>query len=219
MVVPALRRMLGSLAAVIACAASAVPALAHPHVWIIVEATVLYDKGTFTGLRHKWTFDEFYAATAVEGLDKNKDGKYDREELAELAKVNIDGLKDFAFFTFVTLAGHELNVGAAADYWLEHADGILSLHFTLPFARPVLPEAKGLAFSVYDPTYFIAFDPAKTAPVKLGEGAPKACKMSVGPSAADGGKATALGETMSPQQRGAFALGYAKAISIDCSGP
>src|SRR3989337_2923256 len=161
MVVPTLRRMLGSLAAVIACAASAVPALAHPHVWIIVEATVLYDKGTFTGLRHKWTFDEFYAATAVEGLDKNKDGKYDREELAELAKVNVEGLKDFEYFTFPKLAGQALKIGEVTDYWLEHKDGVLSLHFTLPFVQPVLVDAKGLTFSIQDPTFYIAFEMAK----------------------------------------------------------
>src|SRR5689334_18733285 len=63
------------------------PAAAHPHVWITVETTVLYANGAFTGLRHRWTFDEFYTAMAIEGLDKNNDGVYDREELAELAKV------------------------------------------------------------------------------------------------------------------------------------
>ena len=74
-------------------------AAAHPHVWITVETTVLYDKGAFTGLQHKWTFDEFYTAMAIEGLDKNKDGIYDREELSELAKVNIEGLKEIGYFT------------------------------------------------------------------------------------------------------------------------
>jgi hypothetical protein len=28
-------------------------ASSHPHVWISVETTVLYDKGAFTGLKHK----------------------------------------------------------------------------------------------------------------------------------------------------------------------
>jgi len=54
-------------------------------------------------------------------------------------------------------------LGEARDYWLEHKDGLLSLYFTLPFASPVLSEAKGLTISVYDPTYFIAFDLAKPA--------------------------------------------------------
>ena len=59
------------LAAILAGVALAEPASAHPHVWIMFETTVLYEKGTFTGVRHKWTFDEYYAATAIEGLDKN----------------------------------------------------------------------------------------------------------------------------------------------------
>jgi ABC-type uncharacterized transport system substrate-binding protein len=110
---------------------------------------------------------------------------------------------DFAFFTFVALAGQELQVGTAADYWLEHTDGILSLHFTLPFARLVPPETKVLVFSVFDPSYFIAFDPAKSDPVKPGAGAPKTCKMGVAISPADA-RTTALREAMSEQQRGAL---------------
>ena len=126
----------GVLAVALLSGALATRAEAHPHVWITFETTVVYDKGTFVGVRHKWTFDEFYTAMAIEGLDKNKDGIYDREELAELAKVNIEGLKDFSFFTFPALAGKEIKVGDARDYWLEHKDGVLSLIFTLALCQP-----------------------------------------------------------------------------------
>ena len=98
-------RLAQGLAVVVMMLALSVPAQAHPHVWVTVESTLLYERGSFTGLHHKWTFDEFYSAMAVEGLDTNKDGKYDREELAELAKVNVTSLKDFGYFTFPTLAG------------------------------------------------------------------------------------------------------------------
>jgi len=108
------------------------PAQAHPHVWVTVETTLVYERGAFTSLKHKWTFDEFYSAMAVEGLDTNKDGKYDRNELAELAKVNVTSLKDFAYFTFPTLSGQALKTADPTDYWLEHKGGILSLHFVLP---------------------------------------------------------------------------------------
>ena len=126
------------------CAALASAAHAHPHVWVTVEATVLHGQGGFVGLSYKWTFDEAYTATAIEGLDKNKDGIYDRKELAELAKVNIDGLKEFAFFTHAFLGGRKLATGEASDYWLEHKGGLLSLHFTLPFATPVPSRGQGL---------------------------------------------------------------------------
>lgn len=55
-----------------------VPARAHPHVWVNVETTVHYDKGTVTALHHKWFFDDMYTAMAVQGLNANGDGTYSR---------------------------------------------------------------------------------------------------------------------------------------------
>ncbi len=101
----------------------AAPVAAHPHVWVKVETTVLYTNGAITGFRHKWTFDEFYTAMAIEGLDKNKDGVYSREELAELAKVNVDVLKEFNYFTHPRLGEQALGVEAPKEYWLEHGTG------------------------------------------------------------------------------------------------
>lgn len=98
------------------------PAQAHPHVWVSVETTVVFDKGAIVGLRHKWTFDELYTAMAIEGLDKNNDGVYSREELAELAKVNVESLKEFDYFTVVRLAGQALKIATPTQFWLEHAD-------------------------------------------------------------------------------------------------
>ena len=92
--------------------AGATAAFAHPHVWVTYETTVVYDKGTITGLDHVWAFDDMYTAMAIEGLDKNKDGTYDREELAELAKVNLEGLKDFDYFTFGKLGSEAFEVHA-----------------------------------------------------------------------------------------------------------
>jgi ABC-type uncharacterized transport system substrate-binding protein len=107
-------------------------AQAHPHVWVTMKETVLYDKGTITGLQQAWTFDEFYTQQAIEGLDKNGDGKYDREELKELAQVNIDGLKEFAYFTVAKLGDTELKFKPPVDYWLDYSDQkILTLHFNL----------------------------------------------------------------------------------------
>ncbi len=225
-------------------------ARAHPHVWVTTETTVLYENGTIVGLRQKWSFDEFYTAMALQGLDANNDGVYDRSELTELAKVNIDGLKEFDYFTTVTLATEKLKLGAPSDFYLEHAQGppsrsqvvelsdeemdkqiaaeegadkkagsapatepglfarawnwlfgaptseeksaakdkgkdtapaapakVLSLNFTLPLAQPVLAEAEGFSFSIGDPSFFIAFEPAAKNPVVLGPGAPASCRL------------------------------------------
>lgn len=198
-----------------------VPASAHPHVFIEAKTKVLFEKGAFAGVQHRWIFDEFYTATAIEGLDANKDGVYSREELAELAKVNIDGLKEFNYFTFATVGGKDVKVGDAKDYWLEHKDGILTLVFTLPFAEPVAAEAKGFRLGVADPTFFIGFDWAKADAVTLGDGAPAACKVTFGVPAIDPGKETADEAAL----RGAFAQQFGnnaaaadRTAGIDC-GP
>jgi ABC-type uncharacterized transport system substrate-binding protein len=207
------------VAAALSWSGMATRAEAHPHIWITVQTVVVYEKGAFVGVRHTWTFDEYYSSMAIEGLDKNKDGVYDREELAELAKVNVDGLKEFAYFTFPALAGQPLKVGDASDYWLEHKGGLLALHFTLPFEKPVLAEAKGLIIAIHDPSFFIAFEPAKIDPVKLSEGAPKGCEAKIGPPPIL--KSGAPGTKLEEMQAQIAALGGnpARVILVECGGP
>src|SRR5678816_3919749 len=70
-----------ALASALLVVPSSVPA--HPHVWATVRSEiVLGPNHQITGIRHSWTFDEFYTAMAVEGLDTNKDGIYSKEELS-----------------------------------------------------------------------------------------------------------------------------------------
>lgn len=182
----ALKPGLALAAATMATVLASTGASAHPHVWVTMQETVLYDKGTVTGLQQAWTFDEFYTQQAVEGLDKNGDGKYSREELAELAKVNIDGLKEFAYFTYAKLGETPLKFKPPIDYWLDYTDkGILTLHFTLPLEQPVSADTPGFNFAVFDPSFFIAFDYSETDPVKLGASAPTACKAAIHEPAED----------------------------------
>jgi ABC-type uncharacterized transport system substrate-binding protein len=189
-------------------------AVAHPHMWVTVETTLLYDKGTFTGLKEKWTFDEFYTAYAIEGLDKNHDGVYDREELAELAKVNIEAMKEVGYFTYPVVGGKEVKLKATQDYWLEHKNGALSLYFTVLFDQPILTKAEGFAFAVEDPTFFIAFELAKTDAVKFGGGAPKSCTARIGGRRDDNSDAERLAKAFAQL---ATRISAANAVSINCT--
>lgn len=108
--------------AVLAAAALGVPARAHPHVFVEARAEVVYDgKGNVTAIRHHWRFDDAFTAFALQGLDTDGDGAYSREELAELAEVNISSLKDFAYFTFGDDTKIEIDFDPPKDYWLDVA--------------------------------------------------------------------------------------------------
>lgn len=197
----------------------AVSALAHPHVWVSVKATVLYENGTMSGLQQAWTFDEAYTTMAIEGLDTNGDGNYDRKELEELAKVNIDGLKEFGYFTFAKLGDGDLTFNEPVDYWLEYAGGVLTLQFKLRLEKPVLAETSGFTFSVYDPSFFIAFDLAKDNPVKLAASAPAGCKADVAIPAKDVEDTQRLGEAFFQELGGSadYGVAMAKTIAVNCA--
>jgi ABC-type uncharacterized transport system substrate-binding protein len=207
--------------ALAALALLAFGASAHPHVWVSVTATVLYEKGAIAGVEQAWTFDEFYTAQAIEGLDKNHDGKYDREELSELAKVNMEGLKEFDYFTYAKLGGAERKFKPPVNYWLEHTDkGILTLHFTLPLEQPIAANAGEFSFSVFDPSYFIAFDLAEGTPVKLGAGAPPGCAAVVHEPADDeSSDQQKLNQAFSGVlgQNGTVSFGLSKSVAVHCA--
>ena len=143
----------GALAVALQISAAS-QATAHPHVWITTEVEVLYNQDkAITGFLEKWTFDEMYTAFAIQGLDKNKEGKYDRNELQELAKVNINALKEFQYFTYPKINENIIKSLQPENYWMEHNGSRISLNFTLTLAEPIpYDKMTNFSFAVYDPT-------------------------------------------------------------------
>jgi ABC-type uncharacterized transport system substrate-binding protein len=133
--------------------------------------------GSITGIRHHWAFDDMFSAFATQGLDSKVKGQFTREELAPLAKVNIDSLREFKYFTYATADGRKVPfVDPLPGYYLDFKNAILTLNFVLPFKKPV--KAKLLKIEIYDPTIFVDFEFAKETPVRM-EGPPSGCKIDV----------------------------------------
>jgi ABC-type uncharacterized transport system substrate-binding protein len=82
-------------------------AVAHPHVWVDAASELVYDdQGRLTAVRHHWLFDEEFSAYALQGLDTDRDGKYSAAELKPLAKENVESLKDFGYFTDLSVGDY-----------------------------------------------------------------------------------------------------------------
>ncbi|ODR99231.1 hypothetical protein AUC68_04280 [Methyloceanibacter methanicus] len=194
---------------------------AHPHVWATVRSEVVFGPGhKITGIRHAWTFDEFYSAMAVQGLDTNADGTYAKDELEPLAQVNVESLKDFDYFTFVRRDGEEdfLPLKGPEDYWVEYDGTVLTLHFTLPLETPLDPGSTKVTVDVYDPSFFVAFGFAEKAAVKLAGSAP-GCAAKVAeadPEAAE--EAKALTESFFSQLGPTSNYGsqFAQTVTVTC---
>lgn len=197
-------------------------AAAHPHVWATVRSEVVFGPDhKITGIKHAWTFDEFYTAMAVQGLDTNGDGIYSKEELQPLAKVNVDSLKEFDYFTFVHFVGEDkpLPLKPPVDYWTDYDKNVLTLHFTLPLATPLDPKGKDIAIDVYDPSFFVAFGFATEQPVKVAGTLPPGCKVDIekpDPQAAEDAKALteAFFSQLGPNSN--FGSQFAQTVDVTC---
>ena len=139
-------------------AALSAPAAAHPHVYVTGSSELVFDEGrAIAAVRHRWTFDEMFSTMAIQGLDGDGDGTFSREELADLAKINVESLSEYAFFTYLEANGTMAQFDGPIDYWLDFADGQLTLNFTLPVKDGFNAPDGNAEFSVYDPSFFVAF--------------------------------------------------------------
>ena len=151
---------------------------AHPHVFVTAKEQVLFGPdGKITGVRSAWTFDDMYSSFLTQGIGAPGAVLTD-DQLAPLARTNVESLAEFGYFTVAKVSGHQLDFGEPIDYSLhEDQDKIVTLNYTLPLK---VPASVGRAFSlsVYDPTYFVAFDFDDKQPVTLAA-APPGCSASV----------------------------------------
>lgn len=198
------RLLASTVGLVVGVAALSSTAQAHPHVYVTAATTINIEQGAIKSFDHVWAFDEMYTAMAIEGLDTNKDGKYDKSELAELAKVNVEGLKEFKYFTQAMLGNVEQTLvdPTPEEFWLEVNKGVLSMHFRVGLQKPVLVDAKDFALTVSDPSFFIAIGLEDKDPVKLNAAAPKSCKPVINADADGGADSKALGDAFSKQLGG-----------------
>lgn len=189
------RRSVATLALTALAMAPAAVAQAHPHVFVTATEQVIFGPdGLVTGVRHAWRFDDMYSAFVIQGLGP-EGAILTKEQLAPLAKTNVESLAEFGYFTIVKASGKQSEFRDPVDYWLEESsDKLVTLHFTLPLKTPA-SAGRVLTLSVYDPTYFVAFSMAEKDPVSL-QAAPSGCSTSVSkPKALDAADTQKLNES------------------------
>lgn len=219
-IISALRPALSLLSLVAVACLPPAEAAAHPHVWIDARVEVKFeDDGQIQGLDVAWTFDEIYSLFAVEGLDLNEDGNLEPSELAPLVENSLKELKAWSYFTYSRSAEGQLNYGEPTKFEARYVDGYLTFQFEIPFATALDLSDAELVFKLYDPTYYIALDLARDAPVTLTANAPESCSYTVG-DILDQPLSQSLFESNfdDPDKAQSLAESFASPVTISCSG-
>jgi ABC-type uncharacterized transport system substrate-binding protein len=141
---------------------------AHPHVLIEARTQVLFNaQGQIVGVSNVWDFDDAFSAYAIQGYDSKGDGNPTRQELQPFAEINLKSLAEYNYFTRLKVAGVTVTFASPKDYYDVFANEKLTLHFTLPLAKPLDVRGKPVEVDVYDPAYFAAITFASDKPVAL----------------------------------------------------
>lgn len=176
-----MRRFFLALAVLFTFFSLAVPAFAHPHIFIDAKAVVVFnDAGDVVAVRHTWTFDEAFSAWSIQGLDTNNDGVTSEAELQPLADENMKGLAAYNYYTSMGApGGTDLTFKPLPNPRLDYADGRTTLNYTVALDKPYHVNGT-LEIGIDDPEYYVAITFAGPQAVSL-ENAPAGCSAVLNP--------------------------------------
>jgi len=156
------------------------PAIAHPHIFIDAKAKIIFnDQGEIVGIENSWTFDEAFSAWQTAELDVNQDGTTSTEEMADLAKDNIQGLAEYDFYTYAGEGSSTLPLASMDNAHFVYENGRSTFTFGIEPQGPYRIKDT-FEVAVYDPEYYVAITIPDASAVTL-ENAPDGCEVSLQP--------------------------------------
>lgn len=140
------------------CLAPGSGAQAHPHLFVGVDVTMIYENGSPTGIKLEWAYDEFFSLllTTDLGIDLDGDLVLSPDEIETLAASVADWPEDFGGDLEVTQVGNDVALGERTQHTMTYSEGLIrETH-----VRPILAgtnTSDPLVVRVYDPFYYISY--------------------------------------------------------------
>lgn len=222
---PARTGLIRAAATSAALSCAALPALAHPHVFINATHVLLFDsEGRLAGLRTRWDYDEMFTLLMIEdgGYDSDGNGAIEGPELERFRLWDANWPPDYPGDIELTLDEAPLTLGPPGDWAAEwHAGRAVSIH-TRWLEQPREVAGKALVLRPYDPGFYADYT-ITAAPTFEGRADCTAKVFEPDPAAVPAELAAAVAELApdaSPEDLGLPAVGrlYADEARITC-GP
>lgn len=155
----------------------AVPAAAHPHVWIDARATLRFEGGAVVAVGMDWRFDEMFSEYILGEYDGDASGSFDAEETARIEQGAFVALQEAGWLTHLRVDGQAVALPTYRGFAARAADGIVSYTFELPLEKPVDPAHSDVLLGVYDDSYYIDVVMEESEPVLFTGQPPEACRF------------------------------------------
>lgn len=156
------------------------PALGHPHVFINNKMTVLFDGGKLQGITFQWTFDDMFSSMILSDYDPKHTGQFDAAHVKALKEGAFDNLENYHYFVAITIGTRP-----QAHFKIERftpsvtEKNKLVYSFFIPMNVAVQSKEQSIRLTVYDDTYFVAFDLLHLDDVTVTAGPDVACDLAI----------------------------------------
>jgi tRNA threonylcarbamoyladenosine biosynthesis protein TsaE len=159
-------RRAAALGALLLALLAAEPARAHPHVFVEVVPTLIFQKERVVGVVVEWTFDELFSAMIIKDFDADHNGKISPGETAKLQAGAFDNLKQFGWFVHFHVGNANLPAKSVDGFGAQIVKGRLVYTFTARPPSPVNPREVSWNVLFYDETYYVDLRLEKSRPVR-----------------------------------------------------
>ena len=140
-------------------AAAAFPAFAHPHVFVNDRTTVVFDGGMLKGVRFTWTFDDMFSNMILSDYDPKHTGHFDAAQVKAVKEGAFDNLENYHYFVAFAVGKKQLSHFKIEQFTPSVTEGNkLVYSFFVPLNVPVQATEQSVRITVYDDSYYVAFD-------------------------------------------------------------
>jgi ABC-type uncharacterized transport system substrate-binding protein len=172
-----LKRALGFL---LLLGATAAPSFAHPHVFISNRMTVQFDQGMLQGIAFQWTFDDMFSAMILSDYDPRHTGQFDAARAKALKAGAFDNLENYHYFIAISIGNKPVRRFGIEQFEPRITDKERLVYtFFVPLNLAVGTAEQTVVLTVYDDSYYVAFDLLHAEDVTVQAGSGIACALSV----------------------------------------
>ena len=152
-----------ALSVLFAAALPSTMALAHPHIFVTVEVTLIYENNAPVAVRLAWVYDDYFSLliTSDLGLDLDGDMVLTPDEKLTLSASVTEWPADFGGDLVVMQGDDLVTLAPRINHVMTFEDGIMREIHTRPFVAE-LGDDDPITIRVYDRFYYVAYDLAGT---------------------------------------------------------
>jgi ABC-type uncharacterized transport system substrate-binding protein len=159
---------------------AALPAGAHPHVFVNNKMTVAFDGGMLQGISFTWTFDDMFSNMIMSDYDPKHTGQFDAAQVKEVKAGAFDNLENYHYFISLAVGKKQLSHFTIEGFTPSVADKTKLVYtFFVPLKVPVQSADQAVRVTVYDDSYYVAFDLLHLDDVTVQAGQDVTCNLSV----------------------------------------